>query len=172
MAVLSAPVFAAAIVVAIAGIAKLARPRGTVIALHAVGLKVAASLVSLLGLVELGLGVSVVFWPSSVLIAALGLFYLAFAVFSAIHLKKNGANASCGCFGAADTPVHPVHVAINTALVVACAAALIWPPSPVSQLSVALIGTTLILTSALIAVLTVLPQTLTETNKVLKATSR
>ncbi len=172
MAVMSAPVFAAAIVLAIAGIAKLAKPKGTVLALHAVGLSVGTSLVSLLGFVELGLGVSVVIWPTSVLIAALGLFYLAFAVFSAIHLKKNGAHASCGCFGAADTPVHPVHVVINTALVAACVAALIWPPSPVSQLSVALIGSTLILTSALIAVLTVLPQTLAETNNVLKATSR
>lgn len=107
-------VSAAAVVLAIAGVAKMSRPDPAVGALRQADLPGSATLVVAMGVGELVVGVAVVIWRTSFGIALLGIAYLGFAWFAARLLRRRGRSVSCGCFGVADAPVHPVHVVIDT----------------------------------------------------------
>lgn len=127
----SALVVAAAIVLAVAGVAKLSRPGPAVDALHQAGLPGSTTLVSAMGVGELVLGAVVVVWEPRIAVALLALGYLGFAIFAARLLTKRGRSVSCGCFGFVEAPVHPLHVAVN--LVVAVAAGLVAADVPQGQ---------------------------------------
>jgi hypothetical protein len=99
-----------------AGAAKVAEPRRTVGALRALGwpsspvlVRMAAAAEALLGAAALVVGGPVV----GVLVAA---SYLGFAMFTAVALRSGKPIGSCGCFGEADTPPQPLHVAVNLVL--------------------------------------------------------
>ncbi len=111
-------VAAAAVVLAIAGVAKLAKPAVTAEAIRAARLPSSAAAVTALGFVELVLGVSVAVWsprPGAGLLAA---FYVGFALFSWRLLIVRGPSASCGCFGQRDAPIGVEHVAVNLVVAV------------------------------------------------------
>ncbi len=133
MAALSAPVIAAALLLAVAGVSKLAAPDSTATALRAAGLPANRLLVEALGVVELVIGVVVVVWAPPAALAVMGLSYLAFAAFTWRLLQVQGASASCGCFGARTTPAHPLHVVVNLAIAGWIAAALVWPIDGLGQ---------------------------------------
>jgi len=109
-------VVGAAVVVAVAGVAKLAKPEVTTEAIRSAGLAVPPVVVSLLGLVELLVGVVVVVWHPPAGAAVLGLLYLGFTAFSLRLLLVRGATASCGCFGQRDAPIGVEHVVVNLAV--------------------------------------------------------
>ncbi|HET8930610.1 MAG TPA: MauE/DoxX family redox-associated membrane protein [Acidimicrobiales bacterium] len=124
-------VVGAAVVVAIAGVAKLAKPEVTSDAVRSAGLPASRAAVTLLGAVELLVGVTVVVWQLRLAALALGLLYLGFVVYSVRLLIVRGTAASCGCFGQRQATVGIEHVVVNlaVALVVFDAAAGIGPDS-------------------------------------------
>lgn len=133
MAALSAPVIAAALLLAVAGVAKLAAPDSTVTALRAARLPANRLLVEALGVIELVVGVAVVVWAPPAAVAVMALSYLAFAAFTWRLLRAQGASASCGCFGARTTPAHPLHVLVNLGVALWIAGALVWPVDGLGQ---------------------------------------
>jgi hypothetical protein len=117
----AAVVFAAAAVLVVAGVGKVARPAGTAAALRAAGLPGTPLLAQLLGGVEIVIGVASLVWGNVVTNAALAAIYAGFAAFAALLLAAQGRSASCGCFGERHTSVHPLHIVVN--LAIACIAA-------------------------------------------------
>ncbi len=109
-------VIGAAIVVAVAGVAKLAKPAVTTEALRSAGFAVPPVVASLLGLVELLVGVLVVVWHPPAGAVVLGLLYLGFVAFSLRLLSLRGATASCGCFGQRNAPIGVEHIVVNLAV--------------------------------------------------------
>jgi hypothetical protein len=102
---------AAALLLAVAGLAKIARPAPTVDLLLALGLPGRAPVAAALGTVELAVGVLALAVGGPVLAAATGVLYLAFA---AVVVRAMAAGApSCGCFGRVDAPPSWLHVVGN-----------------------------------------------------------
>jgi hypothetical protein len=108
-----------------AGIAKLRAPA---VAREALGLPLAADgLVRLLGAAELVLAAVVLATGARPAVAVLAVTYLGFTVVAA---RQRSRGASCGCFGASDTPTGWHHVALDAVAAAACGAAvLVGAPS-------------------------------------------
>ena len=113
----------AALLVVVAGIAKLARPYAAVDAIGDVGLPSSATFVRALALGELGVGAASLLTASSLARALLVLTYVGFAAFVALGMRR-GTRASCGCFGAQGAPLGWRHVAVNLLLASGVAATL------------------------------------------------
>ena len=156
-------VMGAAIVLAIAGIAKLRQPIGTRQAIRNIGVGVPTFAIQLLGLYELALGVTIVMWAPPIGIGLLAATYAGFAVFAGIALAKKDSAASCGCFGAAETPVHPAHVAVNVGIALCMAAAIHWRPDDITTAPIMMLVAAATLAGALILALTLLPSLLIAT---------
>ncbi len=155
MELLAGPYYAAALLVAAAGTAKLARPRPAVDALRAAGLPARPVLVRALGLGELAVAALAVA-AGAAGAAALAAAYLGFALY-ARHAGDRAA--SCGCFGAAGAPLGALHVTVNLALAgVAAAVAVVPLPDPGdvlgAQPGIALPFTLLVATTAYLLYLT------------------
>lgn len=118
---LTAPVVAAAALLAVAAVLELARPAATVQALRTQGLPATRLLVRLLGVAELVV-VALALTGSVVGAALLAAVYAAFTVFVAVPLLRGQALSSCGCFGVADTPPTASHIAVTAALSGVCLA--------------------------------------------------
>ncbi len=108
---------------AVAGIAKALRPGDTARALAGVlpgrlqlrrTVRIGAACEALIGLIALVL-------PRPLPAALVCASYLGFAAYVSYVRRRQGALASCGCFGRPDTPATWLHVAVN--LVLAAAAA-------------------------------------------------
>jgi uncharacterized membrane protein YphA (DoxX/SURF4 family) len=122
---LSGPFLAISALLAVAGAMKVFRPKYTVGALRAAGLPANSTLVRLLGLAEIGVGIAAIWTGASLWAAAIGIFYLGFALFVIYALRGGIPIASCGCFGSPDTPPNVGHVVLDlTATAVALAVAI------------------------------------------------
>lgn len=165
------PYWVAAVVLAVAGIAKLRRPSAVTEALRAVGLPASPTTAIGLGVGELVLAVSVfaVGGPIPGLLTAGA--YLAFAAVAA-RLASLAANPSkpmigCGCFGRSATPIGPTHVFANVALAAASLTAVLTsdtPSLPAVAADLPALGLAHLLliaaaAAATVAILTVLPET-------------
>lgn len=119
-------VAAAALLLLATGAAKLHRPAPTATALLTLMpvrlARHARALAVLLGLVEIVVGLAALLAPGPVGPALLALVYVGFAGYVARALRS-GDGASCGCSGRDDTPVTPVHLALNLAFAVVGVAA-------------------------------------------------
>lgn len=136
-------VVGAAVVLAVAGVAKLAKPTITAEAIRGAGFRVDDRAVTALGAAELVVAAAVIVWPVPALASVLGLFYLGFAAFAARLLLAGGA-ASCGCFGQRSAPIGFEHVLVNLVVVgFACAASVGAEANSVNP--VAAIGATCVL---------------------------
>ncbi len=104
----------------VAGAAKAVRPTDTARALTQAGpgirLARMALVVRVAAAVECALGVVGMVLPWSPMAAAVALSYLAFAGFVFVAYRRGGPLATCGCFGAPDTPPSIVHGVINVGL--------------------------------------------------------
>lgn len=109
----TAGVWILAVVLVLAGAAKLRHPAGTATALAAARLPSSSLVVRGLGALELAVGVAVltVGGPVPSLIAAA--VYAGFTLFAAVHRRQDGA--SCGCFGAEASPLTGAHVVVDAA---------------------------------------------------------
>lgn len=106
-------VVGAGILLAVAGVAKLAKPAVTADAMRAAGLAVRDEVASVLGGLELLVGAAVIVWHQPLLAAAVGVCYLGFALFALGVLVRRGPNVSCGCFGQRSAPVGGEHVVVD-----------------------------------------------------------
>ncbi|MGI8536415.1 MAG: MauE/DoxX family redox-associated membrane protein [Mycobacteriales bacterium] len=115
MHLLTPAFLAAAGLLAVAGVAKLARPAGTSVALRAQGLPAWSWLVHILGAAELAVAAAALLelrFGAALLAATYG----AFSVFVLTALVRGRPLTSCGCFAEPDVPPTPVHVVVTAAL--------------------------------------------------------
>ena len=140
--VLTAPLAVAALVLVVAGIAKLRAPAPAAGALSELGLQTAAPATRALAAGEIALGVWALVAPTSIAALALACCYASFSVTAWLLA---GRRAACGCFGEADFPASRAQALLSAVLAVACAAAAVWPPHalldrPAGQAVVLVIG--------------------------------
>lgn len=160
------PTLAAALLLILAGFLKLTSPIPASIAMRGAGLPSSTWLVRLLGFGEVVLGIAAVVRPITVVLVAVTCGYLAFAVFC-LRLLRRGDAASCGCFGAARTPVDSTHVIVNSAIALAVVGSIIDGGTALSAMSGSVIAAGGVLTAALLITLTALPQVIAATRVVL-----
>src|SRR5436305_14374545 len=107
-----APVFlVAAGLLVVSGISKLLRPEPGRRALRSAGLPGGRGAVRLLGALEACVGAACLGLAGRVPALLLGATYAAFAGFL-VRLRSKGAEGSCGCVGARDTPASLLHVGL------------------------------------------------------------
>lgn len=115
--ILTGPFAVAAIVIALAGIAKLRAPAVAIAALSDLGLPAASAIVRMLGAAEIALALWCLLNPGLIQALALGCCYTAFAL-AALALTRR--QAACGCFGEHEQPASFGHSAISAALAAVC----------------------------------------------------
>jgi Methylamine utilisation protein MauE len=105
---------AAALLLLIAGLAKIARPAPTTELLVSLGIPAREPLARVIGVAESGVGIAALGIGGPLTAAATGAFYVGFVV---VVVRALGAGAtSCGCFGRADAPPSWIHVLGNVVL--------------------------------------------------------
>jgi hypothetical protein len=117
----AAPFLAAAVMLGLAGAAKLVRPEDTARALHAAGLPFGRRSVRAGAAAEVAVAVVAVAVPDPWTGALVALAYASFTGFVVIALRKGWALASCGCFAKPDSRPTYAHAAVNFASVLAAA---------------------------------------------------
>jgi hypothetical protein len=132
----------AALVLVIAGVAKLRAPAPAVAALRELGLPVMAPPIRAFAAGEIALGVWALVAPTSIVAIALACCYATFAELALMLARRR---AACGCFGEGDSPASRVQALLSAVLSLACAAAAVWSPHglldrPAGQAVVLVIG--------------------------------
>jgi hypothetical protein len=117
---LTAPFAVAALVLCVAGLAKLRSPAGAVRALAVAGLPASVVVVRVLAAVELALGSWSIISPSPLAAIAIALLYLVFALLGGLLARRRSA---CGCFGDGDTPASLLQATLSMALAAVALAA-------------------------------------------------
>jgi hypothetical protein len=130
-AVVTTPIAVAAVVLAVAGLAKLRSPAGARYALAAAGVSVPSGAVRVVAVGELALAALVLLVPGRATCALLAGMYALLALV-ARALARRGA--ACGCFGGDDAPATAAHVWLSAALAAAAAAGIAWPAHGVAWL--------------------------------------
>lgn len=125
---------AAALLLAGAGAAKLGSPTAAAGMLRRAGWRwlgtaAARTLVRAGGVVELAVGLVAIATGSRPASALLAACYLTFLIVAA-RLLRRGQRASCGCFGATDSPVGAGHLVVNAIAVGLAIAATVRAPGP------------------------------------------
>ncbi len=113
----------AALVLCVAGVAKLRSPRAAVDALGTLGAAPPVMAVRAFALLELGLGVWCLARPSTASAAAMACVY---AGFSGLALVLARRHSPCGCFGAHSEPASAAQSLLSAALSAVAIAAAIW----------------------------------------------
>ena len=162
MTAVTAATWVFAVLLAVAGAAKVVDPAATSAALQGARLVSDRRLVRLLGVGEIALAMAVLALGG--LLPAV-LLAVAYAVFAAFAYRQSRQGEGCGCFGVSDAPATRLHVLINVVGAVAAgAAALRRAPSLVATLrgdvfEAVLIAVVLLLAAAALRlVLTALPE--------------
>ncbi len=115
MGVWSGPFLIAAVLLAVAGIAKAMDPTMTVGALRRFGIPVSSIAVRGLGAFEGVLAVAAAVTGAPSLVLGVAGSYVLFSGFVVIARARRLPIGSCGCFGRVDTPPSWLHVVINLA---------------------------------------------------------
>jgi len=130
-AILTTPIAVAAIVLGIAGVAKLRSPGGAKRALASTGLSVPAGVIRVIASGELAVATLVLLMPGRAASALLAATYALLALV-AYALARRGA--SCGCFGGEDTPATEAHVWLSAGIALVAAAGVVSPPQGITWL--------------------------------------
>jgi hypothetical protein len=123
-AILTPPVVVAALVLAVAGLAKLRSPAAARHALAAAGVSVPDALIRVLASAELALAALVLLVPGRPACALLATAYAGLGLVAGVLARRG---AACGCFGGGDTPAGAAHVSLSTAFALAAAGGVVWP---------------------------------------------
>lgn len=115
-----------AVLLVVAGVAKVARPAATSETLALAGLPDRPLTARLLGLGEIAVGAVVVLTGHALAVGTLAAAYVAFAVVAWWLLRTD--RGSCGCFGEVDAPLSRIHVVTDLVVAVAGVLALTAPP--------------------------------------------
>lgn len=162
------PVWIVAVVLAAAGVGKLARPAAAQPSLRSLRLPSGRLAVRTLGAVELLIAAGAFAVAGVAGAVALGLAYAALTVASAVLRRQavGAGGAGCGCFGRSSAPVGWSHVGANAAATLLCAVSAVvgleridvaWPRLPAAGVGHAVLVAAG--AAAVIALLTVLPET-------------
>lgn len=119
---MAGPFIAASGLLGVAGALKVWRPAATAEALRAAGLPGSGAhgplglegVGRLVGAVELAVAAGALLIGGRPAAAMVASAYLAFAIFTARLVHTAGAGASCGCFGAEESPASTLHVWVNS----------------------------------------------------------
>lgn len=120
---MTAPFLVAALVLCVAGVAKLRAPGPASQALIDAGLPGSAALIRTFAGGELALGSWSLLAPGRVAAILLSVVYLVFAALAALLARRA---SSCGCFGSADAPATSGQSALSVVIGLLCAAAAGW----------------------------------------------
>ncbi len=128
-------VWAGALLLAFAGLAKIFRPGPTGKAIRAAWSPVRLpwaplATVRVAGLVEVLVGTAVLGVGGPIPAALLAVSYLVLTVIAAMMIKR-APTTDCGCFGGSAEPISRWHIAVNAAYTLIAAAAVAWPQSGV-----------------------------------------
>jgi hypothetical protein len=126
--VVAGPFLAAAGLLVVAGVPKLADPLTLVRAIRAAGLPVSPPLVRLFALTEVVIGVAALAAPGRWTAAPVAAAYVVFTAFVVRVLRRGGVLGSCGCFGRPDTPATRTHAVLTGAAAVAALVTALDPP--------------------------------------------
>jgi len=107
------PLLVGAVILVVAGGAKLFRPRETAVALRLSGLPASSLAVRLGALAEIGVAAGAMFTGAPVFCIAVGLSYMAFATFVTVALARGLPLSSCGCLGEPESPPTAAHVVLD-----------------------------------------------------------
>ena len=110
---ITAPYLAAALLLGLAGVSKIARPGDTARALRVAGIPASRAWVRAGAVGELAVGVAALVVPGAATGALVAGCYAAFTVFVVLALRRRWPLSSCGCFGKPDTPPTGSHAALN-----------------------------------------------------------
>jgi hypothetical protein len=135
-AMLTALVGAAGLLLLGAGGAKVVDPARTVGALAALGLPVSPTVVRVGAAGEAVLGAVTLVVGGRVPAVLVGVSFAAFASFVLAALRSGRPIGTCGCFGRADTPPRPSHVAVDVVFAAAGVAGAVVGVAPVLDSSV------------------------------------
>jgi hypothetical protein len=152
--VLTAVLGAGALVLLVAGAAKVADPSRTAGALRGLGWPSSSVLVRVGAGVELLVGAGALVFGGPVLAGLVAVSYLAFALFVATALTSGTPIGTCGCLGRADTPPSALHVVVDAALAAGALAAAATSADPLLDAGVTELIAALALTAAVVGVLT------------------
>ena len=130
-AVLTAPIAVAAIVLGIAGVAKLRSPSAAKRALAAAGVSVPEGAVRTLASGELALATLVLLAPGR---AASGLLAAIYVLLALVARTLARREAAWGCFGAEDAPTTAAHVWLSLALALVAVAGVAAAPHGIAWL--------------------------------------
>jgi hypothetical protein len=131
---LAAPYLASAVLLVVAGSAKLADPLPLVRALRSARLPASAALVRVVAGVEVAVAVAAVLTGSRWAAVLVCLSYAAFTGFVLLARSRGGVLASCGCFGRADTPATASHAVLTAATATVAAAVVVRPTGTLPDL--------------------------------------
>jgi hypothetical protein len=130
---LAGPYLAAAGLLVLAGVPKVADPAPLVRALRSAGFTVppapGALLVRGFAVAEVGVGTWALVAPGRVAAALVAVAYLVFTAFVGLVLARGGVLGSCGCFGKPDTPPSRTHLALTAVAALVAAAVAVDPPA-------------------------------------------
>jgi hypothetical protein len=121
---------AGALLLLAAGAGKVADPTRTAGALAALGWPSSPLVVRFGAGAEAALGALGLAVGSPIVAALVGLSFAGFAVFVALALRSGTPVGTCGCFGRADTPPRPLHIAVDLTLAAAVGIAAATDPTP------------------------------------------
>jgi hypothetical protein len=123
--VLTDPFAVAAIVLAVAGVAKLRAPRVAVAALREAGLPASTWLIRAFACFEVALGVWSIVSPGRSAAILLACCYAAFAGLGMLLARRR---SSCGCFGESEAPASMAQAVISAVLAAICVLAAVHTP--------------------------------------------
>jgi hypothetical protein len=153
MTLLAGPFIVAASLLGAGGAAKVVRPATTSGALEQMGLPSSPRLVRVGALAELSVAAGALAGAGRLFAALMALSYAAFAAFVVAALHRGVPLATCGCFGVADTPPTPLHVAVNLVAAGVAAAVAVGATGGGGLTEITAVGPSLVLRAAF-AVLT------------------
>jgi 3',5'-cyclic AMP phosphodiesterase CpdA len=128
-AVFAPAYLAAAALLVVSAVAKLARPEGAAAALAEIRVPRPRLVVHAGALAELAVAVAMAVRPGAGGPAG-AVLYLVFCVLVGVQLRR-GSTRSCGCLGAADLPPTRMHLGLDVALAAVCA---VVRPDPLRML--------------------------------------
>lgn len=158
---LTALVGAAGLLLLAAGGAKVADPSRTAGALGALGLPVGPTVVRAGAGGEAALGAVVLVVGGRVPAALMAVSFAAFAAFVVVALRSGRPVGTCGCFGRADTPPRPSHVAVDVLFAAAGVAGAVAGIGPMIDASLPEIGAAVAVAAGAYVVFTRAPATVT-----------
>lgn len=152
MDALAGPYLAAALLLVVAGAAKVRDPLPLVRALRSARLPAPVAGVRLLAAAEVALGLAAVLAGGRTTAALVAASYAVFTGFVLLARRRGGVLASCGCFGRADTPATTGHVLVTGVLALLAAVVAVAPIGPLHEVLAAGPGAGLPLVLAVVTV--------------------